>query len=81
MRRVETTDPEGVDYGWVMQATFVLTIVVGAPAVALSSLPFELATWGQRANFAVRAGAVAWLCIAVSVYLYARRRAHAETDE
>ncbi|CCQ36155.1 uncharacterized protein Nmlp_1970 [Natronomonas moolapensis 8.8.11] len=81
MRPVETTDPEGIDYGWVMQTTFVLTIVVGAPAVALSSLPFELATWGQRANFAVRAGAVAWLCIAVLVYLYAWRRASAETDE
>jgi hypothetical protein len=81
MRPVETTDPEGIDYGWVMQTTFVLTIVVGAPAVALSSLPFELATWGQRANFAVRAGAVAWLCIAVLVYVQAWRRATAETDE
>ena len=80
MRRVETTDPEGIDYGWVMQTTFVLTIVVGAPAVALSSLPFELTTWSQRANFAVRAGAVAWLCIAVPVYVHARRRASAETD-
>ena len=29
--RVESTDPEGVDYGWVLQTTFVLTIVVGAP--------------------------------------------------
>ena len=69
---VETTDPEGVDYGWVMQTTFVLTIVLGAPAVALLSLFVELATWSARANFAVRVGAVVWLCIGVPVYLYAR---------
>jgi hypothetical protein len=70
--RVETTDPEGVDYGWVMQTTFVLTIVLGAPAVALLSLFVELATWSARANFAIRVGAVVWLCIGVPVYVYAR---------
>jgi len=73
--RVETTDPEGIDYGWVMQTTFVLTILVGAPAVAALSLVFELSTWGQRANFAIRAGAALWLCLGLSVYLYARRNA------
>ena len=73
--RVETTDPDGIDYGWVMQTTFVLTIVVGAPLVALLSLSFDLSTWGQRANFAIRAGAVVWLCLGIPVYLYARRRA------
>lgn len=72
--RVETTDPDGVDYGWVMQTTFVLTILVGAPVVALLSLGAELTTWSQRANFAIRAGAAVWLCIGVPVYLYARRR-------
>ncbi|MDR9381287.1 MAG: DUF5822 domain-containing protein [Natronomonas sp.] len=71
---VETTDPDGVDYGWVMQTTFVLTIVVGAPAVAALSLFVELPSWGQRANFAIRTGAVVWLCIGIPVYLYARRR-------
>ncbi len=76
--RVETTDPDGTDYGWVMQTTFVLTIVVGAPVVAALSLLVELPTWGQRANFAVRVGAVVWLAIAISVYLYAR--SHAETS-
>lgn len=76
--RVESTDPSGVDYGWVMQATFVLTIVVGAPVVALLSLLVELPTWTQRVNFAVRVGAVVWLCIGVSVYWYAR--SHSETS-
>mgnify|MGYP005852375887 FL=1 len=57
-----------------MQTTFVLTIVVGAPVVALLSLGVELTSWGQRVNFAIRAGAVVWLCIGVPVYLYARRR-------
>ncbi len=74
---VRTTDPEGVDYGWVLQTTFVLTIVVGAPVVALLSLLVELPTWTQRANFAIRVGAVVWLCLGVAVYLYAR--SHSET--
>ncbi|MHB9286593.1 DUF5822 domain-containing protein [Halobacteriales archaeon Cl-PHB] len=70
---VETTDPDGVDYGWVMQTTFVLTIVAGAPVVAVLSLLVSLPTWGARATFAIRVGAVVWLVTAVSVYLYARR--------
>ena len=72
--RVETTDPEGVDFGWVMQTTFVLTIVLGAPLVALLSTGAELATWSARATFALRVGAVVWILTAVGVYLYARRR-------
>lgn len=75
---VESTDPEGVDYGWVMQVTFVLTIVVGAPVVALLSLLVELPTWSARANFAIRVGAVVWLCLGVPVYAYAR--SHSETS-
>jgi hypothetical protein len=76
--RVETTDPEGVDYGWVMQTTFVLTIVVGAPAIAILSIFVTLPTWGQRVEFAIRVGAVVWLCIGVPVFLYAR--SHSETS-
>ncbi|MFB6189055.1 MAG: DUF5822 domain-containing protein [Halapricum sp.] len=72
--RVETTDPEGVDYGWVMQTTFVVTIVVGAPLVALASLFVELSTWSQWASFAIRAGAVVWFLTAVGVFLYERRQ-------
>ena len=70
--RVQTTDPEGVDYGWVMQTTFVATIVVGAPLVALLSTGVQLPTWSARVAFAVRVGAVVWLVTAVGVYLYAR---------
>ena len=73
--RVESTDPEGVDYGWVLQTTFVLTIVVGAPVVAALSAFTALPTWSQRAEFAVRVGAVVWLCIGVPVYAYARSQA------
>ncbi|MFC7154409.1 DUF5822 domain-containing protein [Halomarina halobia] len=66
-----------------MQTTFVLTIVVGAPVVAALSLfapPLE--TWGQRAEFAVRVGALVWLCTATGVYLYARRtESGVETEE
>lgn len=72
--RVETTDPDGVDFGWVMQVTFVVTILVGAPIVAVVSLFAELPTWGQRASFAIRVGAIVWLVTAIGVYAYARRR-------
>jgi hypothetical protein len=70
---VETSDPEGVDYGWVMQTTFVLTIVVGAPLVALLSVRTPLPTWGARVEFAIRVGAVVWFLVAIGVFLYARR--------
>jgi membrane protein YdbS with pleckstrin-like domain len=72
---VETHDPEGVDYGWVMQTTFVVTIVVGAPIVALIAwlVGVSLPTWAARAEFAVRVGAVVWFVVAVGVFLYARR--------
>ncbi|MDZ7730183.1 MAG: DUF5822 domain-containing protein [Natrialbaceae archaeon] len=73
--RVETTDPEGIDYAWIMQTTFVVTIVVGAPLVALLSIPAELPTWGDRAAFAIQVGAVIWIVTALGVYLFASRRA------
>jgi hypothetical protein len=72
---VETSDPDGVDFGWVMQTTFVLTIVLGAPVVALASIPASLPTWGARLSFAVRVGAIVWVCVALGAYLYARRMA------
>lgn len=70
---VESTDPDGLDYAWVMQTTFVLTIVVGAPIVAALSTQVALPTWNSRASFAIRVGAVVWLLVALSVYAYARR--------
>ena len=73
MQPVETSDPEGVDYGWVMQTTFVLTIVVGAPLVAVLSARTTLPTWGARVEFAIRVGAVVWFVVAIGIYLYARR--------
>lgn len=72
---VETTDPEGIDYGWVMQATFVLTIAIGAPVVAALSVGTPLDSWDERVSFAVRVGAVVWVLVALSVYGYARRLA------
>jgi hypothetical protein len=73
--RVETSDPEGVDYGWVMQVTFVCTIVVGAPLVAVLSTGTALDSWNARVSFAVRVGAVVWILVALAVYGYARRTA------
>lgn len=71
---VRRTDPDGVDYGWVMQVTFVLTIIVGAPVVAGLSMLASLPTWSDRAVFVVRVGAPVWLVTAVSVYAYARHQ-------
>ncbi len=76
--RVESTDPEGVDYGWVMQTTFVATILVGAPIVAVASVVATLPTWTDRAVFAVRVGALVWFLTGVAVYGYARSQADAE---
>jgi len=70
---VERTDPEGIDYGRVMQLTFVATIVVGAPLVALLSLGTDLPTWPDRATFAVRVGAAVWVVTALVVYAIERR--------
>jgi hypothetical protein len=79
---IETTTPEGVDYGWVMQVTFVVTIVFGAPVVAVLSLGVPaLNTWGERAVFAIRVGAVVWIITAISVFLYARRTQKQPTDQ
>jgi hypothetical protein len=78
--RVESVEVEGVDYGWVMQVTFVTTIAVGAPVVAALSAFVTLPTWTAMATFAVRVGAVVWFLTAVGVYLYARRLATDEGD-
>ena len=74
MPAVEKTDPDGVDFGWVMQVTFVTTILLGSPVVAAASMATRLPTWTSRALFAVRVGAVVWILTAMSVYLYARYR-------
>jgi hypothetical protein len=77
---VERAEYEGVDYAWVMQTTFVVTILVGAPAAALLSTLVTLETWGARAAFAVRVGAPIWFVTAVVVALYARRAEAGDGD-
>jgi len=79
-QRVERTDPDGVDFGWVMQVTFVTTIVAGAPLVAALSTATTLPTWGARAAFAVRVGAAVWFLTAIAAYVYARRRVKSEVE-
>ena len=79
---VRTTDPDGVDYGWVMQVTFITTIFAGTPIVTVFSVFADLPTWPDRALFAVRVGAVVWLVTLIAVYLYARnyRSTDSESD-
>lgn len=78
---VERTEVEGVDYGWVMQMTFVVTILVGAPVVALLSTAVTLDTWGARAAFAIRVGAPIWFVTAVSLAVYAKRTGAGDVKE
>ncbi|ESS02802.1 MAG: hypothetical protein A07HR67_02307 [uncultured archaeon A07HR67] len=78
VQSVEQADVEGVDYGWVMQTTFVVTILVGAPVVAVLSAFVTLDSWSARAAFAVRIGAPIWFLTAVSVAAYAR---HSEAGD
>jgi hypothetical protein len=78
---VQTTDPDGIDYGWVMQVTFITTLFVGTPVVAVLSLSTQLTTWPDRALFAVRVGAAVWLVVLVGVYLYARQYRSEEDSE
>lgn len=68
MPSVERTDPDGVDFGRVMQLTFIATILLGAPLVAVLSLNADLSSWGARAGFAVRVGALVWFVTAIGVY-------------
>lgn len=70
--RVDISDPEGVDYTWVMQVTFVLSLAVGVPVIAGLSIFVSLPTWGDRAAFAVQVGAIVWLAIALLVFGYAK---------
>lgn len=72
--RVESRDVSGIDYTWVMQVTFLLTLLVGVPIVAFGGAFVTLPTWQSRAEFAIRVGAVVWLVTASSVYVYARAR-------
>lgn len=72
--RVETSSPDGVDYGWVMQTTFVATIIVGAPLVAALSTTATLPTWADRLEFAIRVGAPVWLVTSIAVFAYAKRK-------
>jgi hypothetical protein len=70
---VTQTDPQGVDFGWVMQVTFIVTILLGVPIVAAASLvvgPME--SWAERVSFALRAGALVWFLTALLTYSYAR---------
>ncbi|QCS42403.1 DUF5822 domain-containing protein [Natrinema versiforme] len=71
--RVETSSPDGVDYGWVMQTTFVATILVGAPLVAALSTTATLPTWADRVEFAIRVGAPVWLVTSIVIFAYAKR--------
>jgi uncharacterized membrane protein len=81
--RVKSTDPDGVDFGWVMQTTFVLTVTVGAVIVTLVAIltGVTLPDWGARASFAIRVGAVVWLITAIFVYVWEIRRASERTTD
>nr|WP_284033251.1 DUF5822 domain-containing protein [Halobaculum sp. DT31] len=53
-----------------MQATFVVTVTLGSLLVAALSVFVTLPTWGARASFAIRVGAVIWILTALGAYYY-----------
>lgn len=69
--RTGMTDTE-VDFGWVLEVTFVVTVVIGVPVVAVGSLVYRLDTWWDRVTFAIPVAALVWLTTAVAVYGMAR---------
>ncbi|MFB6133629.1 MAG: DUF5822 domain-containing protein [Halanaeroarchaeum sp.] len=71
---VDVTDPEGIDYGWVVQTTFVVSILLGFPVAGLLSTTTALPTWFARLGFAIRVGAIVWLLVGLGVLTYARFR-------
>ncbi len=65
--------PPEVDHAWVLEATFVTTVVAGAPLVAAVALLAGVPpTWEGRVGFAVRVGAAVWLTTALALYAYDR---------
>lgn len=71
---VDVTDPEGIDYGWVVQTTFVVSILVGFPVAGVLSTTTPLPTWSARLVFAIRVGAVVWLLVGLAVLASAKVR-------
>lgn len=65
-------DSGGVDYRWVMEVTFVLTIVIGAPVIAVLSVFATFTSLESLAEFAIRVGAAVWFLTGLTVFLYAR---------
>lgn len=63
---------DGVDFGWVMEVTFVLTVVIGTPIIAIGSIWFEIDTWTGRIVFATTVAAAVWFATAIGVYTYDR---------
>lgn len=61
---------EAVDFGWVMEMTFILTVVVGTPIIMVGSLWFDIDTWTARIVFATTVGAAVWFITAIGVYGY-----------
>lgn len=70
--KTEEYTPDGIDYGWILQITFILTILIGAPITALLGIYVELPTWNDRAEFAIRVGAVIWFLTAVIILGYTK---------
>ncbi len=71
---IEEYTSEGIDYGWILQVTFIITILIGAPITALLGIYFELPTWSDRAEFALRVGALIWFLTAIITYGYTKYR-------
>lgn len=64
----------GVDHTRILQLTFAVTVILGAPALAIGSLFVELPTWSARAAYAGTFGGSLWLVTALVLYFREWRR-------
>jgi len=64
---------DGVDTEHVMNLTFVVTLLLGVPAVVVLSLFVPLDGWGEILGFVVRVGAAIWFLTAAGLYVRERR--------
>lgn len=75
---MDLDETAAVDFGWILQMTFVVTVVAGVPLLALGSVFVSLPDWPSRAAYAGAGGGSLWLVTAVGLYLLELRRVNSD---
>lgn len=61
-----------IDFRRLFELTFIITVIVGTPLIALSALFVELPDFETRVVYATTIAAAVWLVTAVVLYARAR---------